>query len=105
MGQTTFYSKNYQGWPPVSNVEIANGDSPHWQTQFTFERDRLGKAIGRDGYREFAELVWPGTAIDDLTWREIGGQIKAANALVAQGEMDVNKLAGAASKALAGKGD
>lgn len=69
MARTSFYARNYVGWPPVPLSEINNPDSRHWMDQSFAARDRLVRVIGEDAYLEWIEDVYPGNTINGATWK------------------------------------
>jgi hypothetical protein len=73
-----------------------NPDGRYWELGVQALRDQLADMIGKDNYREFAELVWPGETIDSLTWKQIYQQIDRALDEAWQGKRDLNVLADAA---------
>lgn len=77
MGQTTFYSQRYQGWPPVAVREIGDPNSRHWEQQAQAAQRRLSEALG-DDYPTWAEMTWPGESIDNETWAQIHASVQWA---------------------------
>jgi hypothetical protein len=80
----------------VEAKDRANPDSPYWHGQFDLVRQDLTDLIGKEGYEQWAELVWPGETIDGLTWKQIYQQIDRALDEAWQGKRDLNILADAA---------
>ena len=65
MTQTSFYSSNYQCWPPVSNTEMNNANSPHWHEQAMAYGKRLCDRIGYEDYCNFID------DLEDDSWYAI----------------------------------
>jgi hypothetical protein len=65
MSQTTFYSKNYIGWPPVPIREAADANSQYWREMAMAAGQRLADRIGYDQYD-----AWVDSLPDDFTWLE-----------------------------------
>jgi hypothetical protein len=68
-------------------------DGSYWQYLFSGARNDLVKLIGKDGYEQWAELVWPGETIDGQTWKQIYKRANRAADEANKGERDVAKLA------------
>lgn len=66
----TFYSRNYQCWPPVHNRDMVNPNSSHWEQQAKIVQRRLADLLG-DDYELWAEITWPGESIDGQSWMQI----------------------------------
>ena len=71
MTRTTFYQKNYTGWPPVPNAEFEDPDSYHWQTRALDMTFLLIQKMGEQEFEVWAERLFPGDVIDQTTWKEI----------------------------------
>ena len=67
----TFYSRNFQCWPPVPNRDMINPESNHWEAQAQQAQRRLAELLGPDDYRLWAEITWPGETIDGRSWQQI----------------------------------
>jgi hypothetical protein len=68
MGQTTFYQKNYTGWPPVSHEDRNNPESLYWEELAKGFTARLKEAMGEEAY----EAWWSAMPDDgDHTWKAI----------------------------------
>ena len=74
----------------------ANPDGRYWQLGVQALQGQLTEMIGRENYEAFADIVWPDTEIDKLTWKQIYEQLNRALDLAWQGQRDVAKLADAA---------
>ncbi len=64
MGQTTFYQKNYVGWPPIPIHEFCNENSSYWKERAAEAACRLVEMIGQEAYEKL---------IDDqpvMSWKE-----------------------------------
>lgn len=51
--------------------QLLHPDSTYWMRT---AENRLGdvlEAVGREGYRTWFELTWPGDLVEECTWREI----------------------------------
>jgi hypothetical protein len=85
----------------IEQAELDNPDSRLWQTYAQGAKLNLADAIGPEAFLAYADLVWPGSAVDDCTWRDICRQHEAALAIAkASQEWDVDLLAQAARMAL-----
>ena len=71
MSRTTFYQKNYIGWPPVLISEHADPDSYHWQTSALDMKHWLILKMGADAFDVWADRLFPGDSIEQATWKEI----------------------------------
>ncbi len=71
-------------------------DSVFWKRQANASLDHLRKLL-TDSYGYWAELVWPATSIEMLTWRTIRDMAEAAiDAYERKHERDIMQLAEAA---------
>lgn len=50
MSRTSFYSRNYAGWPPVSLAAIANPESEYWHQMSMATCRQLVEAIGKTAF-------------------------------------------------------
>lgn len=57
MARTTFYQKNYIGWPPVPVSEIANPKSGYWRETALAECGKLADEIGVAAYQAWVEAI------------------------------------------------
>lgn len=74
-----------------------NPDGQYWRLGVQSLQQQLTDVIGKEKYEAFAEMVWPGEAIDGKTWQEVYGQLDLALDLAwNNAERDVMKLADAA---------
>jgi len=71
MSKTTFYQKNYIGFPPVKIAEFENPDSYHWQQRTLDMKYWLIAKMGKTEFAAWADRLFPGDSIDDATWKEI----------------------------------
>ena len=71
----------------------ANPNDNYWRLGVQALQQQLAELIGKDAYREFAEMVWPGNTIDPLTYLQIYNQLDAALILAWDQERDLDKLA------------
>ena len=85
MSRTTFYQKNYVGWPPVLIAEYNNPDSYHWQIRTQEMKQLLILKMGGGAFLEWADRLFPGDTIDEATWKEIF-DLYEAKFRVVQGE-------------------
>ena len=85
MSRTTFYQKNYVGWPPVKIQEFADPDSYHWQTRANDMRHSLELKMGEGEFLGWAKRLFPDDSIQNATWREIF-ELYEAKFRVIQGE-------------------
>ena len=77
MSRTTFYDRNYIGYPPVHIRDYTNPESRHWKHQFDGEKYRFLQSLKEWHGEEYAEKylkAW----IEELypddefpTWREM----------------------------------
>lgn len=71
-------------------------DSKFWRRQANASMRYLGALLGAQ-YPEWAELTWPGSTIDNLTWRTLRDMTEAAIvAYEKQAVTNISKLADAA---------
>ena len=97
MARTTFYSKNYIGWPPVRISEVADPDSYYWRQEAKKERDRLlVYLIDQEGdlahkfLKAWIEELYP----DDKypTWQEFASDLKNLREHYPECECNPNSL-------------
>ena len=69
MGQTTFYSKNYIGWPPVPVTAWADPDSWYWRERATSAEQRLVRERGEAWVMAWNDIKFPMSG-PCYTWRE-----------------------------------
>lgn len=79
----------------------ADPDSKLWQNQAEFTLVELGKLLGLELARAWAELVWPGAEIDNYSWKQICEMAEAAYYQALLGIRDISKLAEAAKSKVA----
>lgn len=65
MARTTFYSRNYIGWPPIPISEAVNANSQHWRSEAMIAARRLIERMGFEAY-----CAWVDYMPDGFTWRE-----------------------------------
>ena len=85
MSKTTFYQKNYIGFPPVKIAEYQDPDSYYWQNRTKDIKHWLILKMGENQFLEWADRLFPGDSIDDATWKEIF-ELYEAKFRVIQGE-------------------
>lgn len=74
--------------------EQAHPDSKLWESAAWQAMQQLGNLLGRERYRDWAELTWPGAEIDRYTWRQICEMTdEAFGSALVKGERDLAKLA------------
>ena len=71
MSRTTFYQKNYTGWPPVLISEYNDPDSLHWETRTQEMKQLLILKMGEGTFLEWADRLFPGDSMDEATWKQI----------------------------------
>ena len=71
MSKTTFYQKNFIGFPPVKIAEFNDPDSYHWQHRTQDMKHWLILKMGKDQFLEWADRLFPGNSIEEATWKEI----------------------------------
>jgi len=71
MGKTTFYQKNFTGWPPIPNSEHKNSDSYYWQTRTQDMKFWLIENMGEGAFVEWVDQVFPDDNIEQSSWKEI----------------------------------
>ncbi len=71
MSRTTFYQKNFIGWPPVLINEYNDPDSLHWENRTQEIKQLLILKMGGDAFLEWADRLFPGDSIDEATWKQI----------------------------------
>ncbi len=85
MSRTTFYQKNYVGWPPVLISEFNDPDSRHWHDRADDMKQLLILKMDGEEFVEWADRLFPDDSINDATWREIF-ELYEAKYRVIQGE-------------------
>lgn len=64
MARTTFYQKNYVGWPAIPTKEFYNANSLYWKERASEVSRRLVALIGQEAYEKIiddsVELSWKG---------------------------------------------
>ena len=71
MSKTTFYQKNYIGFPPVKIQEFNDPDSYHWQQRTLDMKYWLIAKMGKIDFAAWADRLFPGDSIEEATWKEI----------------------------------
>lgn len=83
MARTSFYQKNYVGWPPVKIAEFNNPDSYHWENKARDMAHWLELKMGRDDWLAWASRLYRDDT--DITWKELF-ELFEAKFRVIQGE-------------------
>ena len=84
MAKTTFYQKQYTGWPPVKIAEFNDPDSYHWQTSALDMKHWLILKMGAEAFDVWADRLFPGEA----TWKEIHELYEAKFRVIQSRERD-----------------
>ena len=71
MTRTTFYQRNFTGWPPIPNSEFKDPDSYYWQTRTHDMRFWLQENVGKKAFVEWADQALPDEIIVRSSWKEI----------------------------------
>ena len=85
MSKTTFYQKNYRGWPPVKIQEYEDPDSYHWQNRANDMRHWLELKMGEGEFLGWVNRLFPDGNAEDSTWKEIF-ELYEAKFRIIQGE-------------------
>ena len=67
---TTFYSKNFQGWPPVANPQVADPESEHWHEMAMDACALLVAKIGAEQYHAWLDEIGEPASWYDL-WKTV----------------------------------
>ena len=73
-----------------------NPDGAYWQRGVRANQDILTDLIGAESYEQWANIVWPDSEMDLLTWAGMYRQLVAAVNEAMTGQRDVTALANAA---------
>ena len=71
MARTTFYQKNFTGWPPVPNTEYTDPDSYYWENRTYDMKFWLIEKMGQGPFEAWAGRLFQDEDIDQATWKEI----------------------------------
>ena len=87
-----FYQRNVG----AADKPDPNPDGAYWQRGVRANQEILTDLIGGEAYEQWANLVWPDSEMDLLTWAGMYRQLVAAVNEAMTGQRDVNALANAA---------
>ena len=71
MSKTTFYQKNFIGFPPVKLTEYNDPESYHWQNRANDMRHWLELKMGEADFLKWVNRLFPDGDASNATWREI----------------------------------
>ena len=91
MTRTTFYQRNFIGWPPVPNAEFEKPDSDYWYARVFDMQKWLILKMGKEQFEEWADRLFPDDSIEDATWKEIFDLYEAKFRVCQAEEREVEK--------------
>ena len=93
MTRTTFFQKNYAGWPPVPYSELANPDSYHWNSEAESWIGFLRVLVGHHPCALWRERIVKSDMIQ--TWKDLARAAERAFRAAQGGERDLDELVAA----------